>query len=179
MVVSSSAIAEDRAMANADGSAPVSVGAKFPELTLEDQHGTKKSLVPETKTVLISSNMELSKSIHAWLKDKPATYLEDNNIQYIADITPMPGIISWLFAKPKMRKYPFTILLVDDDEFAAKFPQKEEKLAVFQLNPDRTVRNIAFVNSIEEVDQQIVSKTAPAATSATAETTSGEPVTAQ
>ena len=136
----------------------VAVGEKFPGYELEDQHGNKHSLDPATQIVLISTNMELSKSVHGWLLEKPPTYLADHHIEYVSDITDMPGIISWMFAKPKMRKYPFRILLADDEAFAPNYPAEEAKLAAFELAPDRTVKRIAFLNSVAEVETMLPSQ---------------------
>lgn len=128
------------------------IGDKFQEYSLEDAHHNKHTLKPETKLVLISFEMDLSKSIHQWLAEKEPNFLEKNNTEYVADITDMPGIITWLFARPKMQRYPFTILLADDDNFAPKFPKEDEKILAVELEPSRKVKNISFFKDMKEVD---------------------------
>lgn len=131
---------------------PVKVGDKFQEYKLEDAHHKEHSLKPDTKLVLISFEMDLSKSIHKWLAKKEPNFLEKNKAEYVADITEMPGIITWLFARPKMQKYPFTILLADDENFAPRFPKEEEKILAVELDNSRVIKNISFFKNMKEVD---------------------------
>jgi hypothetical protein len=142
---SSFAFAESQPTAHA-----LRVGEKFESLILQDQHGGKVSVPDRAKFVLISSSMKLSKEIHEWLSKKDSNYLASKDAQYIADITPMPDIITYLFAGPKMRRYKFEIILADDPSFAPKFPQSEDRLAVFTLDKDGVVIDTSFYKSIEE-----------------------------
>jgi hypothetical protein len=57
-----------------------------------------------------------------------------------------PGIISYLFAKPKMRKYPFRMLLADDKNFADTYPRKPGKLALFVLDENRVISDLKFLD---------------------------------
>ena len=132
---------------------PIAAGDKFQGYALEDQHGVKHDLGADTRLVLVSFDMDLSKSVHAWLSTKEPNFLEQHNAEYVVDITEMPGLISYLFAKPKMRKYPFEILLADDVSFSPKFPKEESKLVVISLLPDKTIKEIRFLSSMEEVDK--------------------------
>jgi hypothetical protein len=129
------------------------VGEKFEPLTLQDQHKKEVTVPGDAKYILISSSMKLSKEIHEWLSQKDPQYLANNRAEYIADITPMPDIITYLFAGPKMRRYKFKIILADDPSFAPKFQESENRLAVFTLDNERMVTDISFYKSIAEVAQ--------------------------
>ncbi len=130
------------------------IGAVMEQLTLEDQHGQKHTLQPGTRHVIISANMELSKGIHTWLQEKSPSYLEDHNAEYVADITEMPDIITWLFAGPKMRKYPFRILLADDENFAPHYPLVEDKVAVFDIDANRVITEISYYDSMDAIAKE-------------------------
>lgn len=130
---------------------PIKVGDVFKPYKLEDAHHKKHTLKPETKLVLISFEMELSKGIHGWLANKEPDFLNKNKAEYVADITEMPGIITWLFARPKMQKYPFTILLADDEKFAPSFPREEEKILAIELDDNKVVKNLSFYKDMDAV----------------------------
>lgn len=128
-------------------------GSTLEQYEFEDQHGEKKTISPDTNLLLMSFEMDLSKQIHGFLENKDPNYLEQHHAQYVVDITPMPSIITWLFAGPKMRKYKFPILLADDDEFAPKYPKEPGKIAALKIDKDRTISSIQFFDSMEEVDK--------------------------
>jgi hypothetical protein len=144
-------LAEEAAAEGA--AAPVAVGQAFPVRALEDQHGQPVKLGADTDLVLLSFNMELSKSIHGFLSEKDPDYLATHRTQYVSDIAKMPGIITFLFAGPKMRKYPFPIILNEADDFGPLFPQEEEKITAVSLDDKGAVASIAFFDSMEEVEQ--------------------------
>lgn len=154
-VFPAAAVAADQPAAEleAGGERVVGPGDQLEPYVFEDQFGKEQTIAPETDLVLMSFEMELSKSIHKFLEDKDPNYLAQHHAQYIADITPMPAIITWLFAGPKMRDYKFPILLADDDSFAPKYPKKEGKIVAFKLGKDRTVEKVSYYDSMEEVDK--------------------------
>ena len=112
--------------------AGVSVGQPFPPTTLEDQFGEPHT-VGADRLVLISFERAVSDEANAFLKQQPKGFLTENGVVYIADISAMPAIISKLFALPKMRGYPYPILLNRDEEFEKGFDKKKEKLTVYRL----------------------------------------------
>mgnify|MGYP006924598548 CR=1 FL=1 len=44
----------------------------------------------------------------------------------------MPSVISYLFALPKMKKYNYNVLLIEEDD-DKRFSTQEEKLTVYKL----------------------------------------------
>ena len=135
--------------------AEVEVGKVFPSYSLEDQFGNAHSLAAETRVVFISSEKDVSKKISDWLKPKPKGFLDANKAEYVSDITPMPGIITTLFALPKMKKYPFTVYLADDKEFAKTYPSEDGKIAVFLLGEGQIVKEIKYIDKPEELDAHL------------------------
>ena len=123
--------------------------------TLEDQHGTLRTLQKDTEKVIVSFDMKLSKSFHNWLKEKESSYLADNKTEYIIDITGMPRIVTWLFAGPKMRKYGFRILLIKEKGFVDNFQKKEGTFTVITLDSDHKITNISFPDNIDAIAKSI------------------------
>ena len=130
------------------------VGDTFKVYELEDAHRVKHSLKPETRLIIMSFEMDLSKSIHAWLEKKDPNFLQSYKAEYVADITEMPGIITYLFARPKMQKYPFQILLADDENFGPTFPKEEGKFVVFEIDENKIVKNISYYATPEEMEKK-------------------------
>jgi hypothetical protein len=100
----------------------------------------------------VFSDKDSSTWMNAWLQEKPAGILEQIDAVYIADIEAMPAMITRLFALPKMRKYPYRLLLAQDKAFAATYPAKPGKIAVFIIEPDGILWDMKFVNSAEAIE---------------------------
>ncbi|MCV6615346.1 MAG: hypothetical protein OIF35_10235, partial [Cellvibrionaceae bacterium] len=73
-------------------------GDTFPALSLEDQFGTKHTVGPSDRLVIIAFDMDASEPFAEFLNQQGKTFLADNHSRYIADISGMPGLISKMFA---------------------------------------------------------------------------------
>ncbi|MEX0596328.1 MAG: hypothetical protein WD512_07490, partial [Candidatus Paceibacterota bacterium] len=120
-------IAEESAEANKK---VYQVGDYFEPYKLQTQHKVPHTMSPETKVVILSFEMSLSKEVHKALEKKDKNYLKDHQTEYVADISDMPDIITFLFAGPKMRGYDFPIIWAREDNFDLKYPKKKERLTV-------------------------------------------------
>lgn len=137
------------------------VGKPFPAYTLQDQFGNTNRLSPATRFVLVASEKGVSEKLNEWLKPKEPGFLAAHRVEYVSDIEPMPGIITKLFALPKMKKYPFTLLLATDKSFAATYPRREGKIAVFVLDDQQVLVDIRYLDRAEEVEALLPVKVAP------------------
>jgi hypothetical protein len=120
----------------------VEVGKPFPAYNVKDAFDQPHSFSNATRFVVITSEKDVSGTVNDWLKTKGKDYLPGRKAEYVSDITPMPGI----------KKYPFTILLADDPEFAKTYPAQKGKIAVFTLDEKQTVTAIAHVATATEVE---------------------------
>lgn len=130
----------------------VETGKPFPSYDLVDQFGTPHTLADDARYVFISSEKSISGSIADWLKTKDKDYLTNLKAEYVSDITPMPAIITKMFALPKMKKYPFTVYLADDKEFEKTYPAQKKKIAFFELGEGHEVKAIHFLDKPEELE---------------------------
>lgn len=128
------------------------VGKPFPPYTLTDQFGTTNTFSPETRWVIIASEKSVSGKVNDWLKTKPADYLGSHAAEYVSDIEPMPGVITSLFALPKMKKYPFRLLLATEKSFAQTYPSEKGKIALFILDEDQKIQAIRYVDEAAEIE---------------------------
>ena len=136
----------------------IKVNDVFETYSLEDQFGEIQTLRKDTKTVIASFDMKLSKSFHKWLKLKDDSYLDDNKAEYIIDIREMPKIITYLFAGPKMRKYKFSIRLIKDGVYGDEYPKQEKSFTVITLNQDHSISDISFINDFDELAKRLEPK---------------------
>ena len=125
--------------------AELKTGQPFPEITLEDQFGDQHSISKTDKLVLMSFDREVSDAVHEFLNQQPKDFLRKNNTRYISDISAMPGIITRIFALPKMRDYNYSLMLNSEENFKERFNVQEEKLTVYKLNAGM-IESIAFID---------------------------------
>ena len=90
---------------------------------------------------------ETSIAISNYLKTQPASFLTTHHAKYISDISSMPTIITNMFALPKMRDYPFELMLIYDD-FGKQFNREEEKITVFSIDHG-VIKSIRFITDKE------------------------------
>ena len=79
--------------------------------------------------------------------------LEKNGAVYVADISGMPSLISKFIALPKMKKYPFSILLLDDSN-KDNFVKEDGKIIVYSLENGK-VTEIRKISTTEELSDII------------------------
>jgi hypothetical protein len=136
-------------------------GMPFPKYTVTDAFGATNTLAADTRFVIVSSEKDVSAKVHAWLAPKGKDFLPSHKAEYVSDITPMPGLITTMFALPKMKKYPYKILLADDPQFAKTYPSQPGKIAVFTLDEQQHIAEIQFVGDGAAVEAIIAPAPAP------------------
>ena len=129
---------------------PIKVGDTLANITLQDQFETKQTVANDTKTILVAYDKDISSLLKEFLLSKEGDFLSANNAVYIGDIRGMPSLIARFFAIPKMKKYPFKILFLDEanENFLDK---KEDMITVYQLT-DGKISNVSFVKTTEELE---------------------------
>jgi hypothetical protein len=129
---------------------PYTHGTKLAPFSMSDQFDQKHTVDETTKLIMFSKDMDGNGVIKEALTDKKADYLTERNAFYVNDISGMPGIITFLFAKPKMRDYAYPMLLDDMPEPTKNFPAREAFATLIQLD-DLTIKSIQFTNKSEDV----------------------------
>ncbi len=123
-------------------------GDAFPAFESTDQHGVAYTFEPGTQVVLIAFEMSAAKAANRYLAAQPATYLDDHQAVYIANIYGMPAI-GRHFALPKMRKYPQRIVLADGEDLLSPFPRQEKRVTVLGLDDAGMIRTVGYWNPEE------------------------------
>jgi hypothetical protein len=128
------------------------VGKQFPSYTLKDQFGNTNTLSADTRFVIVASEKSISGKVNDWLKPKEEGYLASHKAEYVSDIEPMPGIITTMFALPKMKKYPFKLLLATEKSFAQTYPAQKGEIALFILDDQHMLKEIRYVDTAGEIE---------------------------
>jgi len=129
--------------------APYNVGSKVGPFSANDQHGAAFTLdTKATHYMLISFDMETGKKANGVLNGLGKDYLPGKKAVYVANIFGMPGI-GRMFALPKMKKYAHRIILADDANLLAPFPQQPSKVTVLKFT-DGKVGKIAYWDPASE-----------------------------
>ena len=61
----------------------------------------------------------------------------------------MPSLIAKFFALPKMKKYPFSILLVDENQ-TKEFTKKEGNITVYSVTNGK-ISDVKYIKNAEEL----------------------------
>jgi len=121
------------------------VNSNIGSFELADQFEKKHTVNSDVKTIIFSSEKDTSSALNEFLAAKEKGFLEKNNALFIADISGMPSVISYLFALPKMKKYNYNVLLIEK-EGETRFLKQEEKLTVYRLE-DGVITNVEYIET--------------------------------
>ncbi len=130
----------------------LAVGALLPELTLPDQHGTTQTSGDAT-VILLAPDRESGAIAHQVLMTE-SDGLDAKGIVYISDISGMPSLVTNMFALPKMRDYPYRVLLGYEETDTQILPRRAGKVSVLRLQ-NGIVEQIGFAESAEALADMI------------------------
>ncbi|QVL50458.1 MAG: hypothetical protein KFB96_08550 [Thiocapsa sp.] len=119
-------------------------GAPMPVLTLQDQHDTTRTVDANTSLLIFSAEREVSALVETALADQTADSLSAAGIQYISDISAMPGMVTSMIALPKMRKRPYPMLLGREAEETAMLPREAGK-ATLIASEGGSITSVQFI----------------------------------
>ena len=119
------------------------VGDILPDITLQDQFGKTMKVTANDSLLLLTFEKEVAIQTADLLKNKPKGYLQAHHIKYISDISKMPSFITSMFALPKMKKYPFSVMLIEN-KLGRDFAKEAGKLTVYKLKKQK-ITEIQFV----------------------------------
>ena len=122
------------------------VDDKFPFHSFSDQFEKKLAITPQTKEIIISFSKKNGKDVKAFLESHKG-YLKQNQAVYLADVTSAPSLAMSLFMKPALKKYDFSVGLIEDDVIAEKLPKAEGKTTVIRLEK-LYIKSIKFVDRL-------------------------------
>jgi hypothetical protein len=138
----------------AAAAAALQPGDTLPAIDLKDQHERPVAIAPDTRLIFFAAEMDGSRLMTNALSTLPPTSLKDKNGLYIADISGMPGLISSVFALPKMQKEAYTVALVTDTKQTASLPRKPGAVTVLSLNAGK-VSAVEFALDVKQLQRHL------------------------
>ena len=127
----------------------LNIGDATPTFAIKDQFEKAHTIAADTKTVIVAGDRDASEVIRDYLLEKGKGFLESNKAYYVADISGMPSLITKFFALPKMKEYPFSILLVDEEQ-SKSFTKKEGTITVYTVNAGK-VSDVKYLKTAAEL----------------------------
>ena len=127
----------------------LNIGDATPTFEIKDQFEKMHKISADAKTILVAESRSTSVIVREYLLTKDTNFLVNNKAHYIADISGMPSLISKWIALPKMKKYPFSILLVNEEQ-AKSFSTKEDEITVYTVNNGK-VSDVKYIKTTEEL----------------------------
>ena len=125
---------------------PAGVGQALPELGLTDQHERPGEVGAGTRLVLFAPDRESSELAHGVLEEMGGETLEQAGVRYVADISAMPGLVTRMFALPKMRDYSYSMLLGREAADTAMLPRRDGALTLIELEAG-SVTDLSYVGT--------------------------------
>lgn len=110
---------------------------QLPELT--DQFDRRQTLDPATSWLVFSHDMASSDVVEMAFAKWNDEKLSAAGVQYYADISGMPGLISSFIAMPKLKKRPYTVVLGREDADLQHLPRQNGKAMMLKLNGGKLI----------------------------------------
>jgi thioredoxin-related protein len=135
---------------------PKLVVGKELSFTLNDQFEKQHKLNPSTKKLIFAFSKDSAHICNDFFNTKEASYLEDHNTQFIADVSAAPSLIRSLFIMPGLKDFKHTVLLLDTKELAATFraDMETDKIVVVSIIDEKIVE-IKSISTVEEVKKAL------------------------
>ncbi len=134
------------------------IGKKLPDYTLSDQYEKRHTLTTSTKKVIFVFTKEASEIVREFLDVKSKSFLEDNGIDFVADISGMPTTVFYLFAIPDFKKSQYPILLMQDKKKASVYKHSINKNTIMLITLEKKiVKNVKLITNKTDLNNEIKS----------------------
>jgi hypothetical protein len=132
---------------------------KILNIDLKDQNEKAHTLHDNTTKVIFVFSDDMGHIANDYLATKEATYLSQNNAQFVADISGAPSLIRSMFIMPGLKDFKHTVMLLTDKEVSAPFRAKMdlEKIVVVYVN-NGSISKIKTISTKDELVAVIEAK---------------------
>ncbi len=102
--------------------AALAVGQAFPTRAVKDQHDKPVALPGQAKVIIYANSKAADEWINPVLAQFGAEALSAHQVDYVSDISRMPGLISRMIALPQLRERSYPVVLLRDETEVAGMP---------------------------------------------------------
>ncbi|MCI0500449.1 MAG: hypothetical protein L0Y61_01715 [Epsilonproteobacteria bacterium] len=123
------------------------VGDNFPQTSFKNQFEYKVSISKNIKKFIIVFSKDDSEKVKTFLEKNP-TYLQTNKVLYAADLSEAPSLVVSMIMKPKFKKYPYSMILLEEKQQSELFPKNENKITILTLD-NLQIKKIEYKTNLE------------------------------
>ncbi len=135
------------------------VGKSLADLSLNNQFEKSQALNDTTTKVIFAFSKDMAHICNDFFVTQSATYLGENNTQFVADVSAAPSIIRNMFIIPGLKDFKHTVLVLNDENVAASYRAGSEvdKIVVVYVE-NKTITKILTVSTQDELKKIIQTK---------------------
>jgi len=128
------------------------VNKSLQNLKLNDQHGKAYTITKDTKKVIFAFSKETGHLCNDFFATKSDSYLSDNGVVFVADVSGAPSLIRSMFIMPGLKDFKHTILIIDDKAVSNQYKTAEnaEKIVAVNLK-DLVITDIKYLSTSNEL----------------------------
>ena len=123
------------------------VGDTFPQTSFKNQFEQKVSVSKNIKQFIVVFSKDDGEKVKIFLEKNP-TYLQTNKALYAADLSEAPSLVISMFMRPKFKKYPYSMILLEEKQQAELFPKNENKITILTLE-NLQIKKIEYKSNLE------------------------------
>lgn len=127
---------------------------KLNEFKYETPQGNGIKIPKDVKLIIVSFEKDTGALVNEYLNAQNPDYLQKHNSVFIADIHKMPGVITNMFAIPKLKKYKHPIYINYNEKFEQFVMAKEEKVTLLHIE-NSIIKKISFIETKDELKAAI------------------------
>jgi hypothetical protein len=138
----------------------VAAGQALPSLQLTDQHERAHDISAGARLLLFAPDRDSSEIAHEVLEPLGGDAMAQAGIRYVADISAMPGIVTRMFALPRIREYSYPVMLARESADTAMLPARAGAVTVLDLAAG-TVSGVRFADTADALRAMLDAAAAP------------------
>lgn len=123
------------------------VGDSIKTINYKNQFEQNITITKDTKKLIIAFSKDNGEAIKSHIEKHP-NYLQTTNSVYFADVSGAPKFIMNMFMLPKIQKYTFSMILLEDEKSKEQFPQKDDLITIITLE-NLKIKAIEFKSNIQ------------------------------
>ena len=130
------------------------VGHELTNMQLNDQFENKHALNAQTTKLVFAFSKDAAHICNDFFATQEASYLSDNNAQFVADVSSAPSLIRSMFIMPGLKDFKHTVLVLDDKSVAAEYRSgvDVEKIIIVYVD-NGTITEIKTLSSEKELKE--------------------------
>ena len=126
------------------------------ELAANDQFDKAHKIQEQTKKVIFVFTKATGHLVKQFFNTQSEDFMQKRDIQFVADVSPMPSLILEYAALPDLQKHKYPIMLIRDEKVAPDYKNDTNSEAIMIVNLDKLkVTNVKFVSNLNDFQTEI------------------------